>query len=54
MYQSIVIVSQFMIQWGFEIQTSLDFEWSKRGCVANGQDFEWDREIRKPNHLKSG
>ena len=22
-----------------EIQTSQDFEWSKRGWVANGQDF---------------
>ena len=31
-----------LVQWGFEIRTSLDFEWSKRGRVANGQDFEWD------------
>ena len=34
------------IKWGSKIQTSLDFEWSKRGWVANGLDFEWD--------LKSG
>ena len=24
-----------------EIWTSLDFEWSKRGRVANGPNFEW-------------
>ena len=30
------------IQWGSKIQTSLDFEWSKRGWVANVLDFEWD------------
>ena len=35
-----------MLQWGSEIQTSLEFEWSKREWVANGLDFEWD--------LKSG
>ena len=29
------------IQWGSEIQTSLDFEWSKRGWVANGLDLVW-------------
>ena len=29
------------VQWGSEIQTSLDFEWSKRGWVANGLDFVW-------------
>ena len=34
------------IQWGSEIWTSLDFEWSKKGWVADGPDFEWD--------LKSG
>ena len=33
------------IQWGSEIRPSLDFEWSERGWVANGLDFEW--------HLKS-
>ena len=27
-------------QWGSEIQASLDFEWSKRGWVANGMDFD--------------
>ena len=34
------------IQWGSESWTCLDLEWSKRGWVANGLDFEW--------HLKSG
>ena len=37
---------KIQIQWGSEIRTRLDFEWSKRGWVANGRDFEWD--------LKSG
>ena len=31
-----------VIQWGSEIWTSLDFEWSKRGWVANGPDLERD------------
>ena len=30
------------IQWGSEIRTNPDFEWSKIGCFANGSDFEWD------------
>ena len=34
------------MQWGSEICTSLDFEWSKRGWVANVPDFQRD--------LKSG
>ena len=34
------------IQWGPEIWTSLDFEWSKRGWVSNGPDFEWDLKSR--------
>ena len=52
-----------------EIQTSPDFEWSKRGWFANGSDFEWDLKFRSPaqpseiltnghhfanSHLKSG
>ena len=36
------------IQWGSEIRTSPDFEWSKRGWVANGPDFEWDFKYRSP------
>ena len=36
------------IQWGSEIQTSLDFEWSKRGWVANGLDFEWVLKYGSP------
>ena len=34
------------VQWGSEIQTSLDFEWLKRGWVANGSDYEWDLEAQ--------
>ena len=30
------------IQWGCEIWASLDFEWSKKGRVANGPDSEWN------------
>ena len=37
-----IFISLWDIQWGSEIQTSLDFELSKRGWVANKQDFEWD------------
>ena len=36
------------IQWGSEIQTRLDFEWSKRGWVVNGPDFEWDMKSGSP------
>ena len=31
-----------ILNWGSEILTSHDFEWSKRGWVAYGLDFEWD------------
>ena len=30
------------IQWGSEIRPSLDYQWSYRGWVANGLNFEWD------------
>ena len=30
--------SQMIVQWRSEIRTSLDFEWSKRGWVANVPD----------------
>ena len=33
-------VSAWLPQWGSTIWTSLEFEWSKRGWVANGLDFE--------------
>ena len=36
------------LQWGSEFQTSLDYEWSKRGWVANGYDFEWDLKSGSP------
>ena len=39
---------QKMIQWGSEIRTSLDFEWSKRGWVANGPDFELNLKSGSP------
>ena len=33
----------------FSIQTSLDFRWLKRGCVAaNGLDFEWNLKYESP------
>ena len=35
-------MANFKTQWGSEIRTGLDLEWSKRGWVANGMDFEWD------------
>ena len=49
-----------ILQWGSEIQPILDFEWSKRGWVANGLDFKWHLKILTiyrhfvKNHLKSG
>ena len=36
------------LQWGSEIGTPINFEWSKRGWFANGQDFEWDLKSRSP------
>ena len=38
------------VQWGSEIGTSLGFEWSKRGWVANGLDFEWDLKYGSPTN----
>ena len=35
-----LLTSAEQIQWKSEILTSLDFEWSKRGWVTNGPDFE--------------
>ena len=37
-----------IIQWGTEIGTSLDFEWSKRGCVVNGLVFKSDLKSGSP------
>ena len=39
---------EILIQWGSEIRTSLDFEWLKRGGVANGMDFKWDLKSGSP------
>ena len=38
----------FYIQWGSGIWTSLDFEWSKLGWVANGADFDWELKSGSP------
>ena len=38
---------QLYIQWRSEIQTSLDFDWSKRGWVVNSPDFVWDLKYRQ-------
>ena len=49
-----VKVSNRKIVWisngtvGSEIRRSLDLEWSKRGWVANGLDFEWDLKFGSP------
>ena len=37
------------VQWGSEIQTSLDLKWLKRGWVANGQDLELAMKSVSPN-----
>ena len=41
------------VQWGSEIQTSMDFEWGKRCLFANDVDFEIGSQIRKPDHLNT-
>ena len=35
-----------MNEWGFEIKTSMDIKWPKRGWVANGLDLESDLEAQ--------
>ena len=43
----------FQIYWGSEIQTSLEFKWSKKfGYVW--PRFQIGSEIWNPNHMKSG
>ena len=42
-------MGRLQIQWGSEMWTSLDFEWTKRGWVSKGPDFE--SENWKPNHV---
>ena len=42
------------VQWGSEFRTSLDFEWSKRGWVANSLEFEWDLKSGSPTTFKIG
>ena len=40
------------IQGGSEIWACLDFEWSKRGWVANNPDFKWDLKFcQKPSEI---
>ena len=36
------------MQWGPEIQASLDFNWSKRFWFANGPGAEWDLKSGSP------
>ena len=45
------LIRSKQVQWGSEIRPSLDFEWSKRGWVANGLDFEWDLKSGSPTIL---
>ena len=39
----------YIVQWGSEIRSSLDFEWSKRGWFSNSLNFEWDLKSGSPN-----
>ena len=41
-------MSKIELQWGSEIWTSLDFNSSKRGWVANGPNLEWDLKSQRP------
>ena len=50
-YKKLQISRDNLIKYQFggsDIQTSLDFEWSKRGWVANGLDFVWDLKSGSP------
>ena len=46
------VFKSIYLHWGSEFQTSLDFEWSKRGLVGNGPDFEWDLKSGSPTTFK--
>ena len=39
------------MQWGSEIRTRPNIEWSKRGWFANGLDFEWYLNYGSPTIL---
>ena len=39
-------MSHCAVQWGSEIMTSVDFEWSKKGWVTIRPDFKWDLKSR--------
>ena len=41
------------VQWGSEIGSSMDFEWSKRGWVASGLVFEWNLKSGSPTMLNT-
>ena len=43
-----IVAKAIFIQQGSEIWTSLDYEWSKRGWVANGLESEWDPKSESP------
>ena len=42
------------LHWGSEIWTSLDFEWSKKGWVVNGLDFNWDLKAQPFENQTNG
>ena len=42
------------LQWGFDYQTSLVFEWSKRGWMPNILVFKCHLHTRQPDHLNTG
>ena len=41
------------IQWGSEILTSLDFEWSQIGLMPNGLVFKGHFNTGQPNHMNT-
>ena len=45
-------VKFLQLQWGSEIRTNLDFEWSKKGWVANVPDLKWLQFCQKPFEIK--
>ena len=46
--------AQVLGQWGSDYQTSLVFEWLKRGWMPNGPVFECNLNTIQPSHLNNG
>ena len=42
------------VEWGSEYQTSLVFEWLKRGWKLNGPVFKCHSNTGQPDHLNTG